>query len=144
LIRGDECNNHSKDSDDKDKVRLQCIILYKNLQNAGVMGNIVIQRKILQHIIQNIKIEISCIFHGGLRPKSNEEQIKAIQGSGFLGYKDLSNLNYCIKQDLQQFEEAIDIEWAYCNKIKHAFDLNKFIYMSKPMVCLNFDQAKGF
>lgn len=73
LIRGDECNNHSKESDDKDKVRLQCIILYKNLQNAGVMGNIVMQRKILQHIVEQIKIEISYIFHGGLRQNSQAE-----------------------------------------------------------------------
>ena len=97
------------------------------------------QRKILKHIVEKIKIEIRCIFHGGLNQKNNDEMLAAIQGSGFLGFKDLSNLNYCIKQDLQQFEEAIDIEWNYCNKIKHAFDLNKFIYMSKPVVCLNFD-----
>lgn len=45
---------------------------------------------------------------------------------------------------MQSFEEAVEIEWIYCNKIKHAFDLNKFIYMSKPLVCLNFDQSKGF
>jgi hypothetical protein len=31
LIRGDESMNHSKESDDKDKIRLQSIILFKNL-----------------------------------------------------------------------------------------------------------------
>jgi hypothetical protein len=40
LIRGNECHNHTKETDDKDKMRLQCIILYKNLQQTEVMGNI--------------------------------------------------------------------------------------------------------
>ena len=32
LIRGDECLSQGRDSSDKDKMRLQCLILYKNLQ----------------------------------------------------------------------------------------------------------------
>ena len=54
LIRGDECTNHTKESDDKDKMRLQCIILYKNLQTTGVMGNIQIQCDILNHLIKRV------------------------------------------------------------------------------------------
>lgn len=64
LIRGDECNNHSKESDDKDKMRLQCIILYKNLQTTGLMGNIAMQCKILKHIIKRLQIEINWIVRG--------------------------------------------------------------------------------
>jgi hypothetical protein len=51
LIRGDESMNHSKESDDKDKIRLQSIILFKNLQSTGIMGNIEMQCKILDHLI---------------------------------------------------------------------------------------------
>ncbi len=52
LIRGDESMNHSKESDDKDKIRLQSIILFKNLQTTGIMGNIEMQCKILEHLIK--------------------------------------------------------------------------------------------
>jgi len=72
LIRGDECINNSKESDDKDKMRLQCIILYKNLQTTGVMGNIGLQCKILHHLINKIKIEIRWILYGENKNDNND------------------------------------------------------------------------
>ena len=146
LIRGDECNNHSKESDDKDKMRLQCIILYKNLQTTGVMGNIAMQCKILSHIIERVKIEIYWILHG----EETQQKVasKFENGGGlmndFIGFDNLSLANFCAASDLKQFQESIDIEKNYCNKIKHAFDLTKFILEVKPFVCLNYDTVKGF
>ena len=39
LIRGDECLSQGRDSADKDKMRLQCLILYKNLQQTNLISN---------------------------------------------------------------------------------------------------------
>jgi hypothetical protein len=46
---------------------------------------------------------------------------------------------FCMEQDIKLFVETLEIERAYCNKIKHAFDLTSFILNVKPFVCLNFD-----
>lgn len=56
--------NHSKESDDKDKIRLQSIILFKNLQTTGVMGNIEMQCKILDHLIKCTHIQITWVMYG--------------------------------------------------------------------------------
>jgi len=56
--------NHSKQSDDKDKIRLQSIILFKNLQTTGLMGNIAMQCRIIEHLIRRTNIQIQFILYG--------------------------------------------------------------------------------
>jgi hypothetical protein len=56
--------NHSKESDDKDKIRLQCSILFKNLQATGIMGNLEMQCKILDHLIKKTKMQINHVLYG--------------------------------------------------------------------------------
>jgi hypothetical protein len=56
----------------------------------------------------------------------------------------LSLGHFCHSQDVRLYLESIEIEAAYCAKIKHHLELTKFINTVKPFVCLNYDQHRGF
>lgn len=140
--------NHSKESDDKDKIRLQSIILFKNLQTTGVMGNIEMQCKILDHLIRRTHIQIKWVMYGEQQMYQtlhdfNSNTSASIEERQFIGFDQMQIMHYCINQDIQLYNENLEVERLYCQRIKHAFDLTNFILTVKPFVCLNFDQ-NGF
>jgi len=55
----------------------------------------------------------------------------------------MSLMYHCIEQDIKLYQDNLEVEVNYCNKIRHAYDLTHFILTVKPFVCLNYDQ-NGF
>ncbi|CDW80527.1 UNKNOWN [Stylonychia lemnae] len=147
LIRGDECLSQGRDGSDKDKMRLQCMILYKNLQQIGFIGNTRMQCKVIKHLIkktsirvQNVEQDISKGRDSVIRQSESNDIIPQFEQ---IGLESLQLMFFCIQEDIESFLSLIRTENDYIWKVQHSLYLSYFISTVKPFVCLNFDPSNG-
>lgn len=64
MIRHDEFQTTYKKQDNKDQMRVQCLILFKNLKQTDLLNNPEMQIKVLEHLRKIVRITIHYYLHG--------------------------------------------------------------------------------